>query len=247
MKTPRKANPTGAVVEPKAPAPATDVGTRSRQHFGAELKNLIAVSAELPSVAEMEEQQARQLDAAINDNLQDLGRTVASAYLRIGAQLNAMRDGQGYIFLGFGTWGEYVASKATYGKTYVSCLLRLGQLDPRQLHAFIDEGISGSLLIEYAKATAKVEKIPELIEATWTEVKALPVRQAAQRLKTHVEEHRDEFKRKTSARMGRPAATVEQKVKKFLAALSEEERATAVKLVPRVAKDLGTTALRPRS
>lgn len=186
---------------------------------------VVPVEAKVVAGTEVEEQKALELDQAIDQNIHKLGSQMAETYLTIGQQLKEMKNTEGWKFLGKGydSWSEYLNSKTTYGKTYMSYLLRLGMADQKKLAEQLEKGLTGTHLIEYAKATTKPDKIPTLIEKTWGKISDQPTRDGAKVIKAYVAKNKTLFKDGGKGG-GRPKASLEQKVRTFLAKLEEGEQ-----------------------
>jgi hypothetical protein len=200
----------------------------------AKAKVAVKAAKSVPTTAEA---MAAELDKKIDAQIKGLGDQLAKAYLAVGAFLKEMRDTEGYAHLGHETWEAYLDSKKEYGRTYLSYLYKLGQATG--LDAFLAQGMSGTKLIEFAKRTDFPEKIPQLIEATWEEVKDAPVRETAIRLGRFVAEH-PEFKKVKGAGKGsgRPRLTLRDRLEKEWAALTTDaERDEYVSALRTFARD----------
>ena len=118
---------------------------------------------------------ARMLDRCVEEGLERLSAHLARSYLELGAHLQEMHRSRGHKLLGFERWEDYLASKRTYGRTYLSYILRLAQAG--SLTKYVEAGLGASYLIEYAKAARDPLEIPALIEETWELVRSRPIRE----------------------------------------------------------------------
>lgn len=130
-----------------------------------------------------EEKVAQDLNRQIDAKIRECSDNLARGYLELASLLNVMRSGKAYTFLGFEKWGDYLASKKEYGRTYLLYLYRLGQAG--DLQRYVDQGVNPAKLIEYAKKVPPT-KIPELIDATWELIKDKSVREASKELDAYV-------------------------------------------------------------
>lgn len=167
---------------------------------------------------------ARSLDQQIDDKIRGVSEQLALAYLEVAAALKKMRDSKGYTYLGHATWEKYLESKKEFGRSYLSYLYKLGQAGDLKGH-LEEKGIPGTKLIEYVKRTDYPEKLPQLIEATWEEVKDVPVRQMGVQLNKYIEKHAKEYKKPKSGKTGgRPKLTMAEKLDKQYRSLSGKEK-----------------------
>jgi hypothetical protein len=144
---------------------------------------------------------AEILDASINEQIKSCSQALASAYFKLAKSLQEMKKGKGYRQLGKGSWEEYLQSKSEFGRTYLSYMLKIGRVgDTTPLEGFVQQGLTATQLIEYVKATDYPEKLPEVIEATWEEVKGKSVTETRQALKKHIENNIAEFKKPKRSR-----------------------------------------------
>lgn len=107
--------------------------------------------------------------------------------------------------LGCPTWEKYLATKQQYGRTFLSYILKLGHAG--DIEHQVARGISGSQLVEFAKACGYPEKISPLIEAKWEDVGHLSVRKMREALREHVAEHHDDFRKPGKPRWTRSRRT----------------------------------------
>lgn len=150
--------------------------------------------------------EAQRMDAAVTAKIKDHSESLARTYLEVGAALKAMHDTKAYLELEFTTWEKYLESKTEFKRTYLSYLFKLGQAG--DLQPYLDRGVSASKFIEYAAKCEQPEKIPQLIDATWEDVKDEPVRETARKLAAYISQNQNEYNRpKTRTTGGRPKLT----------------------------------------
>lgn len=118
---------------------------------------------------------ARDMDRRVDEGLARLGIDLARSYLELGQHLCTIYQTRGYKLLGYERWEDYLASKRTYGRTYLSYILRLGQAG--NLDRYVEAGLGASQLIEYAKAARDPLEIPALIDETWPLVQGRSIRE----------------------------------------------------------------------
>lgn len=186
------------------------------------------VKAEVQS-SDVAEADARRLDASINERIRKASEDLAQTYLEVGALLKRMRESEGFLKLGFEKWEHYLDSKTEFGRSYLSYLYKIGSAG--DLKAFLERGMSGSKLIEFAKRTDFPEKIPQLIEATWEEVRDKSARETRVVLDNFVREHEAEYRREKPKKVGRPRLTVKNRLEKEYRALPESERSAFISLI----------------
>lgn len=126
---------------------------------------------------------AEALDAQINQKIADCTGKLVRAYLDLAISLKQMRDTAGYKHLQFTSWEEYLESKREFGRTYLSYLYKLGQVE--DLHQYADKGLSASQLIECAKVASRNE-IAGLLATTVEAIKGKTVKQTREILREHV-------------------------------------------------------------
>lgn len=153
----------------------------------------------LPSASDLTLEEAQLLDQEIDEHLEGCDRLLRH-YLEAGHRLARMQETKAYTALGYHTLKDYLASKKRFGRTYWSFLLKVGKGgDPQR---FIELGMHPGVLIEYARLIGRPEKLHELVDATWGDVKDLPPKEAGKTLKQFLEIHGEEFskprKRRTS-------------------------------------------------
>lgn len=200
------------------------------------------VSAE--AEATIDKKTAHTLDASINEKIRTSQEHLAVAYLDLAASLREMNETKGYLHLRapdgtyFSKWEDYLSSKNEFGRTYLSYLYKLGQAG--DLQKYLEQGITASKFIEFAKRTDFPEKIPQLIEATWEEVKDKPVRETAKMLDQYVDAHRDEFKKpKRQTGAGRSKMTWKERFQSQYEKLSADEQADFLKQLRAFVKEVG--------
>lgn len=131
------------------------------------------------------------LDQTIDAKIRNCNENLVRAYLELASCLKEMKATKGYMLLGYGKWESYLASKTQFARTYLSYLCKLANAG--DLSEYLDQGMTPSKLIAYAQSVAIPEKIPEVIEATWHEIKDQPLRSAAKAIKDFVAEHPEEY------------------------------------------------------
>lgn len=181
------------------------------------------------------------MDSTINAKLRENSEHLARAYLELADLLRSMSETGGYKLLGYDKWENYLATKSEFGRTYLSYLYKLGLAG--DLRPYLDQGISASKFIEFAKRTDYPEKIPQLIEATWEEVRDKSVRETGKVLDGYVASHQEEYRRprkRTGA--GRPKLTWQQRFRGQFEALDEAQRAQYVGQMKAFLKELGGKA-----
>lgn len=181
-----------------------------------------------PDVLEqlMGAQLALELDERINVKLERMGQQLAQALVELGADLARMKISRGYFQLGYRSWETYLETKRTYGRTYLSYILKLGQAG--DLATCLELGMSGAQLVEYAKHCDFPAKLPQLIEATWEEVSGKSVRESRVFLNEYVQEHHEDYKkpgRREVLLVKAPTQKWRQSFRRQFSRLSEAERA----------------------
>lgn len=145
----------------------------------------LATKPEGTSIAPSQKSAARALDAQINKKIADCSGKLVRAYLDLAKSLKQMRDSEGYTHLDieFKSWEEYLESKREFGRTYLSYLYKLGQVEDLQQYA--DKGLSASQFIECAKV-ASGNEIAGLLAETADAIKDKTVKQTREHLREHV-------------------------------------------------------------
>jgi hypothetical protein len=173
------------------------------------------------AVVQLGREEAKQLDESINSKLRDAAANLAKSLIEVGSDLRRMQVSQGWKALGFNTWTEYLSAKRQFGRTYMFLLARIGQIEPESLKKFIDRGLGGSQLIEYAKV-APPKLVPQVIEATWEQVQDSPIREMRQEVKKQAASI---VPRRTGPKKGgRRASPPIEKFKKLFSAVPVRER-----------------------
>lgn len=137
-------------------------------------------------------EEVKDLDAQISLVLRQLNRQTGDDLLYLGQLLVRMQAFRGYRQLGIQSWEAYLVQKGDYKRTYLSYIVRIGRAPG--LEAVVPEEMGGSQLIEYARATRFPEKIPDLVAATWSKFKRLPIRELSKQLQAYVAEHAVEYR-----------------------------------------------------
>lgn len=194
-------------------------------------EELVAVVPKVlpPEAAQMPDQEdARTLDLVIDQKIQKAGNALALTYLDLAESLNKMKRTKGYRTLGFDNWEKYLQSKKTFGRAYLFFLAKLGQTNVSELRAYLDQGMTASKFIEYSKTSVLPEKIPQLIEKTWDEVKDKSTRETSRILRGFISEHADEFAKPkrtyTGNKPGRAKSPWQNKIQQQYEKLTMEDQ-----------------------
>ncbi|MBC7544600.1 MAG: hypothetical protein H7338_17910, partial [Candidatus Sericytochromatia bacterium] len=140
-------------------------------------------------------QESRALDEAIDNQIKTANDALVQHYLTLAENLHSMHVGRGYEALGFRSWTAYLDKKNTFGRSYLTYLLKLAQAGKHNLEPLMRPGMSATKLITYAKATDFPDKIPQLIRATWSQVAPLSVREAERVVKAYVASHAEAYRK----------------------------------------------------
>ncbi|MBU6429480.1 MAG: hypothetical protein KGR26_10745, partial [Cyanobacteria bacterium REEB65] len=109
---------------------------------------------------------AQALDNDIKAEFIDLGKSVAASYIGLAESLNLMQRTRGYVHLGCIRWEDYLQERIKLARPTIAYLVRLGNSDVDAIREVLkDHPISGSHLLEFARASSKPEAIPELLRA----------------------------------------------------------------------------------
>lgn len=156
------------------------------------------------------ESEAKELDRQINEKSSQFSELVEVLF-ELAILLKQMKATRGYKAIGFDKWSEYLASKP-FSKTYLYQITRLGFIE--DLEPVRSRNIPPTILLEYVTNTDFPEKVQELIDSTWEQVKDKTVREAREIIGTHVNGNRTCYKkaRKRGSKQKEPAPAIEKTV-----------------------------------
>jgi hypothetical protein len=184
-------------------------------------------------LADMTAEQAKALDASVDTLIATHAKASVELYVGLGRQLAKIHAGRGYRQLGFPTWKAYLAAKPDFGQTYLSYMVKLGEaaeMDLLDLEPYRSEGLTGSQLLEYAKATDYPKTIIDLIDMTWPDVKGKSVADAQKVIRQWVDAHWETYKaRPKAAPQDKPDAKWEAEWESEFKNLDEPARAAFIK------------------
>jgi hypothetical protein len=148
-------------------------------------------------MADMTLDEAKTLNAAVDDLIATQAKASVELYVGLGRHLAKLHAGRGYRQLGHTTWKAYLQSKPDFGMTYLSYMVKLGEaaeIEKLDISQFRDEGLTGSQLLEYAKATDYPNYILDLIQMTWADVKGKSVAESQKIIKQWVDANWSTYK-----------------------------------------------------
>lgn len=174
--------------------------------------------------------EASRLDKRIDTSIANWAESTATYYLELAKDLHLMKVAKGYKKLPakYEHFKDYLADKVNLERTYVTYLLRIAAAEG--LEKFVAQGITGTKLIEAAKVTTFPDKIPEIIEATWEDVKDASSREATKIYQKYTSGKSEEFKKARKGTVGgAPKKTWKEKIETQFKNIPEAERGEYVR------------------
>jgi hypothetical protein len=148
-------------------------------------------------LADMSVDEAKGLDAEVDHLIATQAKASIDLFVGLGRSLAKIHAGRGYRPLGFPSWKAYLATKPDFGQTYLSYMVKLGEaaeLGVLDIARQRDEGLTGSQLLEYGKATDFPNRIQDLIDMTWADVKGKSLNDAQKAIRQYVEANWQTYK-----------------------------------------------------
>jgi hypothetical protein len=183
-------------------------------------------------LADMTADEAKTLDAEVNQLITTHGQTSIDLYVGLGRSLAKLHAGRGYRPLGFDSWRAYLATKPDFGLTFLSFMLKLGaaaELGNLDLARIRELGLTGTQLIEYAKATDMPNRIQDLIDMTASDVQGKTLVDTQKVIKAYVDAHWETYHAKPKpAPHGKPAPNWEADWEKDFKDLDTEAQTTFI-------------------
>jgi hypothetical protein len=150
-------------------------------------------------LADLTVDEAKTLDAEVNHLITTYGQTTVDLYVGLGRSLAKIHAGRGYRPLGFDSWRAYLATKPDFGLTFISYMVKLGEaaeLGNLDVARIRELGLSGTQLIEYAKATDMPNRIQDLIDMTAADLQSKTVAETQKVLRDYVDAHWETYRSK---------------------------------------------------
>jgi hypothetical protein len=150
-------------------------------------------------LADMTADEAKSLDAEVNQLIATQAESSIGLYVGMGRTLAKIHAGRGYRPLGFKSWREYLATKPDFGHTILDYMMKLGEaaeLGNLDLARIRELGLSGSQLIEYAKATDMPNRIQDLIDMTAADLHGKTLADTQKLIRAYVDAHWETYRSK---------------------------------------------------
>jgi hypothetical protein len=183
-------------------------------------------------LADMTVDEAKTLDSEVDHLIVSNAEASIDLYVGLGRSLAKIHAGRGYRPLGFTSWREYLATKPDFGLTFLKYMVRLGEaaeLGNLDLPRIKELGLSGSQLIEYAKATDLPNRIQDLIDMTAADLRGKTVVDTQTLIRAYVDAHWETYHAKPKpAPHDKPAPNWEADWEKAFKALDTEAQTTFI-------------------
>jgi hypothetical protein len=183
-------------------------------------------------LADMTADEAKTLDTEVDRLIATQAKASVDLFVGLGRHLAKIHAGRGYRQLGHQTWKGYLASKPDFGLTYLSYMVKLGEaaeIGMLELDQYRGEGLTGSQLLEYAKATDMPNRLQDLIQMTWGDVKGKSLGDSQKIIKQYVDANWSTYHtRPKPAHHDKPAPNWEAEWESEFKALDAQARAAFI-------------------
>jgi hypothetical protein len=197
-----------------------------------------SVSSEIKSSVSRE--QAETMHIRLRNRVTKAANNLAADVIEIGKDLRDIKAKNAWAYFSK-SWTEYLEQYREFSRSYIFSIAKLGQADEKALKKFLDLGIGATQLIEYARLAPSASEIESLVDTTWEEVKELPVKQMAEKVKEKVVEIKP-LKTKSAETAGKPRGrkprTWLKRFEDLYAQVPLEEQAAFAKAVRKYLREL---------